>query len=325
MLLVFTIIKKRSELISCLKSRRIIPYLLIAVLSIFHLIFTRTNHTFWGNLYRHQGIFLLWHLLTLGIIAPLFKGRIPKIIPITCIIILVYSAFMLGPDQNHRFIGTLGEPNALAAAAIFIWPFIFFPQNTNLYIKLSAASIALLIIIISQSKSGLIAFSLQLTFLFLLQKTSFKKALIFSLLFLTVSLSLPYGQKDLQYQNRFRVWKTAIVGGFFNPLTGSGFGNIEETINRASLLLNNSLTAERVDSAHNLFLDWFIQGGIPGIAIITYLITKTFQNLVIKKLLLEIVLLLGVLTVMLFNPSSIATLIAFWWIVGRGLKLKSPS
>ena len=59
-----------------------------------------------------------------------------------------------------------------------------------------------------------------------------------------------------------------------------------------------------------------------GFAAIAYLVLKSLFNLAEKNNLREIMAFLGIITAMSFNPTSIVTLAAFWWLIGQGFSQK---
>lgn len=292
---------------------------LIIVLSVVHLVFLRTNTTFFGNTFRLQGIFLLWNLLIFSLISSKIKLKIPfkQVFFILLLVLLIPAVFLV--NSSGRGLGTLGEPNALAATAVFLWPFMFFRQNKILG-KVKTAVLALIIILFSGSRSGLVAFSAQIIFISLNQKLKLpiNKSFVAALVVLVLSLVLPFIEGGGWYENRAEIWQTALAAGFKNPIFGAGFGNMEKILPEVSKQMANNIQYQYIDSAHNLFLDWWVQAGLLGVLALCALIFKTFNNFIKTQKTLEITLLLGVVGVMLFNPVSVVTLIAFWWLIGLG-------
>lgn len=275
--------------------------------------------TLFGNIFRLQGVFLFWLLLIFSLISSSIK--LPKNINFIAqisVIILLLSSLILGVDVNSRAFGFLGEPNALAATAVFLFPFVWF--NQKLKIRILNILLVLTIILLSQSRSGLIAVGLELFFITLIYKfkLSLKKSLILCLVVLGLTYSLPFLAGGGWYENRAEVWQTAFLAGLQSPLMGWGFGNIESSLHQTSLLLHNNIQYQRVDSSHNLFLDFWIQGGIFGVGIIISLIYLSFKGLTKQKKLLELTAFLGLLICFSFNPVSVVNLIAFWWLIGQG-------
>lgn len=298
----------------------LIPSFLLFLLTIIDLIFMRTQTTFWGNTFRFQGIFLLWHLLLLALISSQMKmPKIPFVVFLLSLVGLLGGSLTMGTNQAGRVIGTLGEPNALAASGIFLFPFLFFAAQRKI-VKLGCFLLVLSLVLLSGSRAGLVALIIQAVFLLLSRFARVKWALLVCLLLLGLSLTFPFIENSGWYENRSEVWWSAIVAGSFNPILGAGFGNVEEALLRTSQLLNNNLRFQYVDSSHNFLLDFWVEGGIVGVLLIGFLLFKTFKNFVLQGRKIELMVLLGVITVMLFNPVSVVTLVQFWWLIGQGFR-----
>lgn len=291
--------------------------------SLYHLIFLRTSITFFGNAFRLQGIFLLWLLLVFSMLSSKFsfKKISPKIYWLVSIGVVV-SSLIIGSDRNGRLIGTLGDPNNLAAFIIFLWPFLFFRIQTNmLKVKIFKYLILLFLIIIlllTGSRSGLTAFIIQNSLIYLtyILKLSSINASIICFIIYGFSLFFPFMENHLR-ENRSIVWQTAYHAGWQNPIFGGGLGNTEYLLKKASLQLNNNLQSLRVDSSHNIFLDWWLEGGFVGILLLLFILIQTSLNFIKGDKFLELTLYFGLLTLMSFNPSSVTSLLSFWWLIGQ--------
>lgn len=283
------------------------------LLSLISLISLRTPTTFFGNPFRLQGVFLLWHLLIFSIISKNIKlDHLPKFLFLLALLGLLIGALIMGGNEAGRAVGTLGEPNALAGAAIFIWPFAFLNPLSPL--------ITLIILILSGSRSGLLAFAIQVIFLSLitLRSTTVARIVILCLILMVSSLILPFTQTESHWaENRSEVWKTALFAGLQSPIFGSGFGNMEFTLKDTSKLINNNIQYQYVDSSHNFLLDYWVQGGILGLILIISTLYFTLLGLIRRKNILLLCSFLGILTVMSFNPVSVVTLLTFWFLVGQ--------
>lgn len=315
-LLVYQLFKK-SKLKKSFSKSWLLPIAALIVLTLIQLIFLRTETSFFGNNFRLQGIFLLWHLLIFSVLSSNIKLNLnPRIFYLSGVG-LILSVLILGDNGTGRLIGTLGEPNALAAAIIFLWPFIFFV--TTLPVKILTVFLSLLIILFSGSRSGLVAFSIQGLFLFLSRKINLGKAVVAGLVVLALSFTLPFIEGGGWYENRAEIWQASLVAGWESPVFGGGFGNVEKLLPEGSKIVGNNARYQYVDSAHNIFLDWWVQGGLVGILILGFLLQKTFKNFVSRSKKLELTVLLGLLTALSFNPVSVVTLVQFWWLLGQGL------
>ena len=299
---------------------------LIIGLSLIHLLFFSTQTTLFGNIFRLQGIFPLWLLLILALTSREIKLTIiPANLPLVVLIAVAGSVILFGTNSAGRAVGFLGEPNALAATAIFLWPWIYFQQPTTLtWKKVLACVCVIFVLILSGSRSGVIAFVIQLTLLVLMKRFTLAKSALVALGLFGLSLFLPLWERNLVFENRAEVWMTAWWAGWKNPILGNGFGNIESALRASAISLTNNLRFQYVDSSHNLLLDWWVQGGIIGVGLLLSLIFISFRKFIDHKKPLELVLILGLLTVMQFNPVSVVTLVGFWWLLGQGFKRDTP-
>lgn len=317
-LLILTILKKNSLLTQLNKQQAILAFAII-LLSILHLMLFPTSTSFFGNPFRLQGIFLLWHLTLFSILASRIRiNGISNLIYPLCMVLVLVISLLLGSNENGRAVGTLGEPNALAATAVFLFPFLFFKQRN--FVKILGFISALTIIFLSGSRSGLLALLIQSSFVILTSKLPIAKAFIASFILLLIGFVLPILEGGGWFENRSTVWQTAFFAGMQSPILGSGFGNIEQSLHQASIVLNNMIQYQLVDSSHNIFLDFWVQGGITGFSLLVALLIISIKRLIVNSNVLELTVLLGLLTVMSFNPVSIVTLIGFWWVLGLGFR-----
>lgn len=271
---------------------------------------------FFGNIFRLQGVFLFWHLLVLALIASKINFQVSHYIPQVSLLVLFVSGLFLQNNDVGRSVGTLGEPNALAASAIFIFPFAFLKGSK--IEKAIALSLTIGILYLSSSHSGLIAFGIEVFYFLLLysKKVTKQIALTICCLLIVLSLVLPFIEEKRVYEDRADIWYTSFFAGIKNPIFGNGFGTVEESIRQTSINLFNFVRFQKVDSAHNFLLDYWIQGGIVGIGLMMLLLWDTIRNFSKKSESYLTMAFLGVLTVMLFNPVSVVTLVAFWWLAG---------
>lgn len=321
-LLIWTIFKKDFSF-KKVNSRYLVLSGIIFLISLLHLIYFPTPTTLLGNAFRLQGVILLWHLLIWSIISSQISlNIIPGWGYLFSFLVLAVSAFLLGGNQTGRAVGTLGEPNALAAASLVFWPFIFFQNQLSAglqkILKVSSLLLVLLIVGLSGSRSGLLALAAQLIFLALTLKLSLGKAVVITLALLVFSLALPILEGGGLYENRAEVWQTALVGGFYHPLLGGGFGNIESLMKKTAAELGNNIQYQYVDSAHNIILDFWLQAGLIGVIILLLMLLETFQTFIKSEKKLELTLFLGILTAFMFNPMSVVNLLFFWWLIGQG-------
>lgn len=320
-LLLLKIIRFDKEYLKTLISPQIIFISILLILSLDQRFLFNPQGSFFGNPYRLQGVFLFWHLLIFSILSKDFNlEKLIKTFAPFSLIFLFMGTIILGVNQNNRAFGTLGEPNALSATAVFIFPFVFF--TSRLPLKIGSILATIIIILLSGSRAGLIAFFIQLLVIVFHSKfkISLQKTAIFSIALITLTLALPLTQNLDWFENRIQVWQSAFQAGLTAPVLGHGFGNIQNPIHQAAVRLNNPIKYQVVDSSHNFLLDFFLQGGLVGLTCIFILIGLTIQNLIRHKKLMELTAFLGLITTMLFNPVSVVNLIAFWWLIGQGVK-----
>jgi hypothetical protein len=313
---------------------QLILFGILGILSLWHLLFQQTDTTFFGNQFRMQGVLLLWLLMGFSLITShMSLPRIP-LWGIGGILVLQLILSIIIDSGNGRAVGTLGEPNALSASVLFVWPFLLFPTSQNVIRKKKVAGrgrsrlihqavgivVSILIILLSGSRSGLVAFVIQVLFLSLLFfKINFKTAAIVVILVTSCSSILPALENN-PYENRIEIWKTALIGGYENWVFGFGFGNTEKILEMYGDKLYTGSHGYYVDSSHNFLLDFWVQGGFMGLSVIVLLLYLSLKSYIVRREKLLFTLCIGVVTVMLFNPVSVVTLLQFWWLIGQSFK-----
>src|SRR5258708_7820029 len=178
-------------------------------------------------------------------------------------------------------------------------------------------------------RSGMIAIGIELVFIFLSQSKkvfslSLKTCVAICLSLYVASYAFPFFE-HVQYENRAEVWQSALYAGMINPGLGQGFGNTEIALHNAAAGIDLPIQYYYVDSSHNIFLDWWVESGVIGLSILLIIVYLTFAAFIKQNKKRELVLLLGMLTVLSFNPASIVGLLGFWWIIGQGLYDKNNS
>jgi len=300
-------------------------YVVVILLTVIDLLFFRTSLSFFGNAFRMQGIFLLWMLLLFSFLsAHIQLKKIPWVVVFGLLLAEVIATVFLPLNESQRYVGTLGEPNASAAVMLFLWPFLWFslPKDTwrHRLILFSALFCVMLIIYLTASRSALIGLIIQIVFLLLLWlKRKMKTAVLICLCLFLASFSLVFLQKDVLYENRLEVWTAGYFAGLSHPILGGGFGNTELLLQKEAQEHHLRVRYYYVDSAHNIFLDWWAQGGIIGLGALCFFIFSAFKRFVIAKEKRNIVLLLGLLTALSFNPASVVGLVQLWWLIGNGV------
>ncbi|MBI3341805.1 O-antigen ligase family protein [Candidatus Curtissbacteria bacterium] len=282
--------------------------------------------TLFGNLFRLQGTLTLWFLLLFAYTTKNFKIQIPQNLVLQGLSSLLFLQFFLGATDAGRYAGTLGEPNALGATVLFLWPLAFFAKVKNghsFLLKVYPLVLVVTMLTLSGSKSALLGFAAQAMFYVLTRlKVAYKKSLVMvTVLIVTAILAAPsFKISGNFYENRIAIWKTAAYAAFGSPIYGFGFGNIAKPFHQTAHYLSNSVQWTFVDSAHNIILDWWLQGGVLGLLAISYLLATTTKNFSQNKNRQYLICFIGIFTVLVFNPASIVNLIAFWWLVGQNAR-----
>lgn len=300
------------------------------LLSLGHLFLSPTNQNLFGNVFRLQGVVLFWILLVFAIIAQISPFRLKeRAIYLCALLSLTMGALVFGSNSAGRWIGSLGEPNALAAVAVFTFPFVFLSFKSN-RVKIISLIVSLLIINFSESRSALAGIIIQLGFLLMVSKLRIKAILasIISVFVIVLSLGLPILDRiyflqtnedpyAFRFEDRAEIWQVAINAGSKSPIFGSGIEAIQGRINQSAQEMNVNSQYQIIDSSHNVLLDYWIWGGLIAVIIVTVLIMLTISNLSKKGMLVELTIFLGLLTVLMFNPTTVSVLAGFWWIIGR--------
>jgi len=271
-----------------------------------------------GNVFRFQGAISIVFLVITAVLSSLFIFKIEKWVIYLALVLELLLTLVVGPNPAHRWIGSFGEPNALAAFIIFLNALLLFRKEQ---IKWIFVVIASLLVILSGSRSGMIAFGMQLLLYSLSQYTRIQKQylLVVGACIIVFSLILPFLDSRNVNENRAEIWKAAVSSGLKHPIIGSGFGNVTSPLQTFSKEKATNVQYEFVDSSHSIILDWWVQGGIIGVLLLIGLISSTVILLYKEKNFQMLILFFGLLEMLLFNPASIVTLIAFWWVIGTAM------
>jgi len=307
------------------KKTQIVLFGIVFLLTCIDLLFLRTSISFFGNAFRLQGIFLLLLLMGFSYLSATVQlKKVPWFYFFILIILQTIATLALPVNESNRSVGLLGEPNASAAVMLFLWPFLWFslPKAKTrglLILGISVLCIAL-VFYLTQSRSAMIGCALQLFLLLLVRiKFQLKAAVILCVCLLFATFSLPFFEKNVPYENRGEVWIAALYAGAMHPIVGGGFGNTEFLLHKEAQDHTLRIRKYYVDSAHNIFLDWWVQGGLLGLLVFCLLLFTSFHAFVRKNEIRNSILLLGLLAALSFNPASVVGLVQLWWILGLGL------
>ncbi len=296
--------------------------LCIFILSLWHIL--NSSGAFFGNSFRLQGIFLLWSLLLWGILSTsIFMSVKNMHLAIPAIFILFFITVAEKINRYPRVGASLGEPNALAATILFLWPVAFFAECAKGWRKIIVRGVvlamAVCVLFFTHSRSGAIGFFIQILF-FVTQyifKMPLKKSVLICVLVILFSYTLPFLDTARVWESRVAIWGTAFEAGSASMFLGGGFGSIERRIHQTAQPYANAVYYQYIDSAHNIFLDWWVQGGVTGLVLFVSLIYFTIKNLIEREEVVKISLVLGIILALSFNPGSVTSLVALWWLIGQ--------
>jgi O-antigen ligase len=159
-------------------------------------------------------------------------------------------------------------------------------------------------------------------------KFRFITGVIICSVLLILSLGLPIFERsyflktntdpmNFRFEDRAQIWQVSLAAGSRSPFFGTGIESVQNRIAAMSKKLNANIQYQTVDSAHNIFLDFWIWGGGTGLVLLICLVILTLWNLTRKKMVIETAVMIGLLAVLSFNPTTVSVLAAFWWIIGR--------
>ncbi|WP_017651404.1 O-antigen ligase family protein [Fortiea contorta] len=224
-------------------------------------------------------------------------------------------------------------------------------KKGSIWNNLSWLGFIFILLIFSQSKTGLIAYLLVLLFLpvykIVVQKHGralflLIALLITSLLIILISLNIEnivvgYLGKNLEFNGRTPIWTMIIDKGLERPFLGYGY-NAFWTSNESTFIIMNSWargqegfrTGQIIFHAHNGFLDLFLQLGLIGVILFTYNLLLTIIriiNLLFTTRQFEYFWMLQFLVVyLIFNLSEGQTLLStsnILWIIYGFISLSS--
>lgn len=320
--ILFILVKKEKKQFK--KSQFYFFSSLILIISTLLYLLPFSPDAFFGNLARLQGIFWYWHLFIFLFLASFFKPTFRLnwlkfiFLPLLLIISLLFEVNLAG-----RLVGPLGEPNALAAIALFYYHFYIF--NHRFYIKILGFCQILLLLFLSKSDSAFLALALHSFYLVMLNFLKIKQQIaifiVVSLLFVALPITFFLDRTEV-FENRSEIWQTAVMAIKQKPFFGHGYARIAEVLKNQSQNSpkTNTLKFQYVDSTHNLFLDYLIQGGWFSLMILIALLVVFFYRNIQLKASGDLSLMICLLTVLFFNPMSVSVyLIFFFLLAGNNL------
>ena len=183
---------------------------------------------------------------------------------------------------------TLGRFTSFAASIFLITAF---DKKSNRWFALAGLCLAVILLLLSQSKTGFVAFVLLLVLMPLYRIVKQKRAkalsmVVMLLLFSTVSVIILLNLetivvdvlgKNLEFDGRTPIWTLAIEKGMERPFFGYGY-NAFWTSEASDYVIRNTWIGLSEDvanhtvtfHAHNSFIDIFLELGLLGLMIFLY-------------------------------------------------------
>lgn len=252
--------------------------------------------SFWGNYYRDDGLFTLFHLASLSILtAILFKKDIAEpaaftlgasavLVSVLSILAFLETSVFGSPDSWGGVGATFGQPKFLAGYLLVTIPFVAFLARKK---SIWAVGLALQVIAIFLTKSlggifGAVIFFLLLGYF--LKKFNLKPAIslilaafLESLAFYFILHSYAVARNELGYQSRSEILTRGFEGFLKKPLLGWGWANFDYAFEAGG---GNYNKKAYVDKAHSHILEILSTTGVIG-----FLIYLCILGFILKKLL----------------------------------------
>lgn len=334
-------------------SPKLTPVLLVLGLisvSIISSIFgTDLTKSFWGNYYRHDGLFTLFHLAGIFFFLALFWDRnwfhslfysivLGAIINSGWILFDGIRLFILGKQSVPNWEGAIGasfgQPNFAAGYLLITLPLCYWLYHTvkkrTRFLILLLFLLQLLAIFLTQSLAASVGIILCLLLFYLVRKHISGKIAWMSV-FILVSLlgvfAFLYRERNSGFQpeGRPRIYTKILLGAMRKPLLGWGWANVDYAFNEIPYPMRFEHDIY-VDKAHSSILEMFAATGLIGLtiylALIVYLLQALFrysfwgenrERLLFQTLLMVFILYLFHSQT---NVISIAEELFFWVILG---------
>lgn len=283
-----------TESLANIKKNRILKYYLLylIILTVSTLINPIKQNSVWGQYYRYQGLVTQIHylLFTLFYFSLAKKGislkRAGKIIAVsglTQAFLIIFQGIWLKIfhfpiyNYNGRLAGLLGNPNFAAGFLVLSFPYFWHYSSFKIPRWLTSL-IFLLALLLTGSRSGLIAFLATNLFL-IIKKISLSKFILAGSGLVLSLLILVSGFRSSPFENRIAIWQKGVQAIAKKPLLGWGLENFETAFQSTLTKKDFNLRNIRVDRAHNLFLEIAINSGLVGFSVYLLIIYQTLKTL----------------------------------------------
>lgn len=312
------------------------------------------NKSILGNYYRGQGLFTLFHLVSLSVIITLIWDRTwIKILAysfVTSSIIVSLQTIILGFNYHilmqavasawsGSISSSFGQPNFLAGYLVVTLPFtlyLFIKAGKNYkLVYLFITMIQIVAIILTQSVAGTFGVILvTLGTLFIYSSVKQKKLLALSWLIITILgvvmfiANNRYSQSNLTYEpvragSRERIVRKALFAIKEKPILGWGWSNFDYAFDSTDWPLKFEHDVY-VDKAHSNILEVVVTTGTVGLLLYLGIIIRTGYVLTKSNSKFYKILLLTLVIFVIHSQTniiSIAEETIFWVIVGVSISI----
>ncbi len=244
--------------------------------------------SFWGQYYRYEGLVTILAYLFFYV----FLSRLVKLDKIQWFIVfagIFYSLYILTSGIlfkvfhlpvytfNGRAAGTFGNPNFAAGFLALCFPYLFFQPKIKPILKTVLVLVFLGALILTQSRSGLLAFT-SIWFLWLIKKYKYGLAVVIPLLVFSALMLFRFIPRYSPFNNQLVVWQKSLLAIQQKPLFGWGVERFDVAFQKV-LIPNKDfdLYHIRVDKAHNEILEYGVAAGIPALIVYLFLIINCFR------------------------------------------------
>jgi O-antigen ligase len=246
--------------------------------------------TFFGQYYRYQGLITLISYYCFYFFISRFgdEKELHRLISYAAIFYVFYILisgilfnFFHLPIYtfNGRQAGTFGNPNFAAGFLALSFPYLLFQPKIKQLIKFILSLIFLVALLFTQSRSGLLAFSVVLV-LFLTKKYKNNLLLIFPTIIISSIILFSLFTRYSPNTSQIRIWQKAVLAINQRPTYGYGLERFEIAFEK-TLIRNKDFDFYnvRVDKAHNEILEQGVSGGIITMIVYIGLLIMTLLSL----------------------------------------------
>jgi len=324
---------------------------MIAILSLFLAVSLVTAFTgvdiqksFLGNYYRGDGLFTLFHLVSLFLFIVLFfraKWLKPTIISISASAVGIslwtisdaFRLYILNNPAVNNWEGALavsfGNPNFLSGFLLVTLPFTAYLINTTkkkhyyfgMLVQISA-------IFLTLSRAGIMGILIFFSLWYLTTKKIRPVVIIFTT-FVFLIFSSYFVRNDAAYksgvlvsESRQRIYTKAYMAFLKKPLMGWGWANFDHAFDSVvwPIEIDDDVY---VDKAHSIFVEILISTGLFGLIIYILFTGKSINNLFTSQGKVARYLLMSLVLYVIhsqLNVISISEEAVFWIITGISTK-----